>query len=299
MIHVTYRPDHWNQVIGNGETVSYLSKEVENPGRPHTYIFTGPFGCGKTTLARIFARELGCKGSDLSEIDVGDYRGIDSAREIRQTSAIGPMMSPCRVWILDECHKLTSDAQSALLKVLEDTPSYAYFLLATNEPTKLLKTVLSRCTPCPVRTLTEEEMRRLLFRAARSAKVTLPDEVVYSIMDVANGIPRTALITLEKYLTDPTSPITGVTENTKEIIDLCRALLTKQPWSGVAKILQGLKNEDAEDIRRAVLGYATSVLLKGKENAQALVLLDVFREPFYNVGFPGVVWASSICVQKV
>jgi DNA polymerase-3 subunit gamma/tau len=300
MLHIKYRPNHWNQVVGNLDTVNYLKTVIDNPERPHSYLMTGPSGCGKTTLARILAAELGCAGSDFTEIDVGDYRGIDSVREIRQAMSLTPMVSSCRVWLLDECHRLTSDAQAALLKALEDAPKYAYFILATTDPKKLLPTILNRCTPCPVKPLTEEEMKRLLTRAARGENRAkdLTQEVVDSIIEVADGAPRAGLVVLEKYLANPDAPIVSLGESSKEIIDLCRLLLKKQSWRTVSKTLQALKGQDAEEIRRAVLGYCAAVLLKGADDPQALALLDIFREPFYNSGWPGVVWACCLSVQK-
>jgi len=285
-------------VIGNADAVTYLKPAVENPKRPHAYLFTGPSGCGKTTLARIYAQELGSSGSDLTEIDVGDYRGIDSVRDIRATMVMSPMVSSCRVWVLDEVHKLTSDAQSALLKALEDAPAHTYFLLCTTDPQKLLGTIVNRCTPIKVSPLNEQEMIKLLNRAARSVGQKVSENNALDLVSVSNGCPRAALVALEKHLANIEAPIVGLSESSPEIIDLCRMLMKKQAWRGVAKVLQGLKGQDVEEIRRAVLGYATAIMVKGADDPQALVILDVFKDPFYNSGFPGVVWACAVCVQK-
>lgn len=300
MLHITYRPQSWREVIGNADTVKYLEAAVDNPNRPHAYLFHGPTGCGKTTLARILAAELGCEGSDFAEVDVADYRGIDSVREIRQQMHMAPLMGRCRVWLLDEAHKMTSDAMSALLKALEDTPSHTYFMLATTDPKKLLPTIQNRCTPCPVERLEYEQMGKLVLRTYRRAvgkEGTVDKDAVAQICEVADGCPRQALVLLEKHIANPDAPIEVLSQDSKEIIDLCRALLKRQSWATVRKVLTALKGQDHEDIRRAVLGYATAVMLK-EDNAQALVLLDVFKEPFYNSGWPGVVWACAVCVQK-
>jgi len=272
---------------------------VDNPNRPHSYLFFGPSGSGKTTLARIFAQELGSSGSDLTEIDVGDYRGIDSIREIRQSMGMTPMVSASRIWILDECHKLTGDAQSALLKALEDTPPRTYFMLATTDPKKLLPTIINRCTPCQVCLLNEGEMKKVILRAARTVKGHVTDEAMEALVDVAQGTPRTALVALEKYLSNPLAPIQAVTEDSPQLVELCRALLKKQSWKTTSKLLGALKGTDPEDLRRAILGYAAAVLMKGSDDGQALAILDIFREPFYNSGWPGVVWACCLSVQKV
>lgn len=299
MLYQNCRPSTWREVIGNEDTVKYLEQAIENPKRPHAYLMHGPSGSGKTTLARIFARELGCSGSDLTEIDVGDYRGIDSVREIRQIMYLKPMFSSCRVWILDECQKLTSDAQAALLKALEDTPSHTYFLLATTDPQKLLAAIRNRCTPCPVKTLDEKQIEKLLLRAARSVKFKLEKEAIEGITELASGTPRAALVALEKHIANPSASFESLFEESKDVRELCQSLLKKAPWKSIAKILTSLKTTNSEeDIRRAVLGYASAVRMSGKDDAQALVLLDIFKDPFYNSGWPGLIWACSLSVQK-
>ena len=298
MLHITCRPKTWREVVGNKDTVAYLQSKVDDPNRPHAYLFAGASGCGKTTLARIFAQELGCEGSDFSEVDVAHYRGIDYIREIRQTMNLAPMMGTCRVWLMDEVQKMTGDAQNAFLKALEDTPAHVYFMLATTDPQKLIKPLLNRCTPCSITKLTDDELSRLILRThKRTAGKNIDSEILSQICTFAEGTPRTALVLLEKHLSNPEAPIEAITADSKEIIDLCRALLKKQSWNVVKKVLAELKGKEPEDIRRAVLGYAAAVMLKA-DDAQALVILDVFKDPFYNSGWPGVVWACAVCVQK-
>jgi hypothetical protein len=143
-------------------------------------------------------------------------------------------------------------------------------------------------------------MGRLVLRTYRRAvgkEGTVDKDAVAQICEVADGCPRQALVLLEKHIANPDAPIEALNQDSKEIIDLCRVLLKRQSWTTVRKVLTELKGQDHEDIRRAVLGYATAVMLK-EDNAQALLLLDVFKEPFYNSGWPGVVWACAVCVQK-
>lgn len=300
MLHIIHRPKTWKEVIGNENTVKYLQSAVENPNRPHSYLFYGESGTGKTTLARILAAELGCAGSDFIEVDVADYRGIDSIREIRQQMNSAPLMSKCRVWLLDEVQQLGNVAQPALLKALEDTPAHTYFMLATTDPKKLLPTIRNRCTPCPVEKLEYEQIGKLLLRVYRRAVgkgLEIDKDAVMQICEASDGCPRQALVLLEKHIANPDAPIEILNQDSKEIIDLCQALLKRQSWGKVRKILVELRGKEPEDIRRAVMGYAAAVLLK-TDNPQALLLLDIFKEPFYNSGWPGVVWACGVCVQK-
>ena len=146
-LHQLYRPESFDEVIGNEDTIERLKAVLGNEiRRPHSYLLHGPAGCGKTTLGRIIAKEVGCKGMDFVELDSADFRGIQSVRGIRRQTAYAPMESECRVWLLDEAHALTNDAQTALLKALEEPPSHVYFILCTTMPEKLLPTLRSRCS---------------------------------------------------------------------------------------------------------------------------------------------------------
>ena len=155
-----YRPDNLEDFIGGREAISTLKTMLSDTEKcPHVFLFQGPTGCGKTTLARIIASELKCTGDDLKEIDTADFRGIDTARDIRKKLQFKPMESPCRIWIIDECHKMTPDAQNALLKTLEECPDHVYFILCTTEPQKLIKTIVGRCSVFSVNVLSSEPLK--------------------------------------------------------------------------------------------------------------------------------------------
>jgi len=247
--------------------------------------------CGKTTLARITAYELGARGMDIKEIDSADYRGIDSIREIRKQLLLQPIESKCKVWILDEIHRATQDAMSALLKVLEDTPSHVYFMLCTTEPNKLLKTILNRCTSFIVQSLDDELLEQLLVEIMEAENLKIPSKVLSKIIKNSNGSPRKALVTLDKLSgmkqENMLDAITEVNEEDKEIIDLCRMIIKGSKWEKLTPILKGLQNKEPENIRRAVLGYCNSVLLK-QNHERAFLIMDAFREPFYNTGMSGL-----------
>src|SRR5690606_35672662 len=136
----------------------------------------------------------------INAIDPADFRGIDTIREIRKQSGFQPLESTCRVWILDECHRLTNDSQSALLKILEDTPKHAYFVLCTTDPQKLLPTIRGRCADYQVRPLSEQQMRILLRRVVKAEGESLERKVYDQIVQDSMGHPRNALQILNQVL---------------------------------------------------------------------------------------------------
>src|SRR5690606_19906655 len=268
-----YRPKTLDEVIGNRQIVEVLKKQLTGQSSQplsHSILLHGPTGCGKTTLARIIARELGVQDDDLKEIDSADFRGIDTIREIRKQCQYKPLSSPYRVWILDEVHQLTKAAQSGLLKTLEDTPKHVYFILCTTDPQKLLPTIRGRSSQLQVQQLTEKEMKRLLFRVVKAEGESLDKEVYEQIIQDSMGHPRNALQILAQVLAvDPDKRLKvakQAAETQSQTIELCRALISRASWKKISEILKGLKDEDAEQIRRAVLGYCQSILLSGKRD---------------------------------
>lgn len=297
VLYLKHRPENFNEVMGNEDVVqvlkSYTEKKSKQP-MPRALLFHGPTGCGKTTLGRIVAREIGAKGTDLQEIDVADFRGIDTIRDIRKQSAYRPLNSDCRVWILDEAHKLTTDAQTALLKALEDTPKHVYYILCTTDPQKLISTIKGRCAQFQVDPLTDKQMKLLLRKIVKAEEESLQKEVYDQIVKDSLGHPRNALQILSQVLSvDEDKRISvakKVAETQSKVIELCRALIGRKNWKQVSDILKGLKEEDPEKIRRAVLGYCQAVLLN-EENNTAAAIMEEFIEPFYNTGMPGLVFA--------
>jgi DNA polymerase III gamma/tau subunit len=299
-LYLKHRPDTFDKVIGNEQVVESITNILKKKNHPHTYLFTGGTGCGKTTIARIIANELGAKGMDVKEINSSDFRGIDTIRELIKQSQYKPMESPCRVWIMDEVHKLTSDAQNAMLKILEDTPSHVYFILCTTEPEKLITTIKGRCSIFQMKTLDDKQMYRLLRKTVKAEEDTLEQEIYDQIIQDSLGHPRNALQILEQVLNvEPANRLEIAKQKAIEYsksIELCRELIKKGSWKSIAEILKGLKgNEEPESIRRAVLGYCSSALLNG-ENDQIAVVMECFKDPFYDTGYPGLVFACYSAV---
>lgn len=295
-LYLKYRPSSLDQVKGNTDVVNSLTNMLSNKETcPHTFLLHGPTGCGKTTIGRIIANELGCKGTDLREINSADFRGIDTIRDIIKNSMFMPIEGTCRVWIIDECHKLTGDAQNALLKILEDTPSHIYFVLCTTDPQKLLPTIKGRCQQFQVLPLNETQMYGLLRRVVREEGETLEKEIYDQIIISSKGHPRNALQILEQVLNVETENrlITAKKAELEIVqsIELCRALLRRASWKEVATLLTSLKDQEAEGIRRVMLGYCQSILLNGRDEPLCGLILEEFMTPFYDSGFPQLVYA--------
>lgn len=295
-----YRPTTFDEIVGNVEVVTALKADIAKEDHPHAYLLHGPTGCGKTTLGRIIATELGCSEEDFKEIDSADFRGIDTVREIRKQSRYKPLSGNCRVWLLDEVHQFSKDANHALLKALEDTPSHVYYILATTEPQKLLPTVKGRCSQYQVKQLTDSEMMVLLRKVVKAEGQRITKDIYEQIVLDSQGHPRNALQILDQVLGVPAEMQKEVAKRSAELqsdaIELCRVLFQKASWKKVAGILTKIKDQDPESIRRLVLSYCNSILLKG-ENMQAGLVMEQFIEPFYNTGFPGLTFAcfSVVC----
>ena len=299
-LYLKYRPKDFDEMVGNDETIESLKKLIQKEDRPHTYLFTGQSGCGKTSAARICANKLGAKGHSIIEINSSNNRGIDTAREIIDQMQYKPLEGNIWVFIIDEIHQTTSVAQNALLKPLEDTTDSAYFFLCTTDPQKLIKPLKNRCSTFNFSSLKPKYIAKLLRKINREENTDIDKEVIEEIADNCEGSPRKAIVLFEKIIGMEKEKAINLISNgimesdEKEIIDLCRALL-KEGWSNISKLLKGLKGKDPEKIRYAVLGYMNSVLLN-KPNDRAALVLEYFSEPFYNVGMPGVTLA---CYQSI
>jgi len=298
-LYVRYRPQTFDDMIGNEAEIQSLEKSLSKKDRPHTYLLTGPSGCGKTTLARIAAKKLGADELSVSEINSADNRGIDTAREIIQQMTYTPLNGNIRVFIIDELHQTSKDWQNAMLKPLEDTPEHVYFFLCTTDPKKIISTIKNRCTQIKVQSQDSTELYRLLRRTAKIENLEVSKAILEEISDNCQGSPRAALVLLEKVSAVEDEKmmkeiISMGEEAEKETIDLCRALLGTN-WKSVAEILTKLKDLDPEKVRYAVMGYMNSVVLRSGQ-AKAAVAIECFSEPFYSSGKAGLTLA---CFQVV
>lgn len=290
-----HRPKTIKGFFGNTEAKALLGGWVRAKAVPHCLLFQGPSGCGKTTLARILRSKLDCGDGDFKEINAaGKARGIDEVKTIESQMSMSALSGASRVYLIDEAHKMTNDAQNAILKMLEDTPRHVYFMLATTDPNKLINTIKTRCSVVTVKPLTAPEMAKLISKVAMMEDVDLTEDLLDAIVAAADGSARKALVLLNQVAyVDPDKRMELVNKEDEraEAIELCRLLMNPRiKWPQVAAVIKRIEDLEPESFRYMMLAYASSVCLGGgKLASRAFVILDQFSSNYYDSKRAGLI----------
>lgn len=217
-----YRPGEFGEVLGQEHIVSVLKGSLDGGGIVHAYLFAGPRGTGKTSIARIFVRAAGCSPIDIYEIDAASNRGIDDIRALREEVRTLPFESPRKAYIIDEVHMLTKESFNALLKTLEEPPAHALFVLATTELHKVPETIISRCQTFSFKKPTIETLEKMITTVAKKEGFGINKDAARLIALLGDGSFRDTHGILQKVIgglkseeitADHVSGVTGAPRN--------------------------------------------------------------------------------------
>lgn len=289
-LYRAFRPQAFNEVIGQNYVVTTLQNAIQLHQISHAYLFSGPRGTGKTSIAKIFAKAINClhhhdgepcnqcqlcqaitEGSctDVIEIDAASNNGVDEIRDIRDKVRFAPTEAQYKVYIIDEVHMLTTGAFNALLKTLEEPPSHVVFILATTEVHKIPATILSRCQRFDFKTISQQQIAQHLTTIAQLKNATVEEQAMQLLARVAEGGMRDALSLLDQTLALDAQQVT--VENALTVTGTMGAELMTQL---IAAIL-------SQQTSQAIDCYHQFVQ-QGKDSRRLLIdLITVFRDLIY------------------
>ena len=285
-----WRPQRFDDVIGQPHIITTLKNSIKAGRIAHAFLFTGPRGVGKTSLARIFAKAVNCVNGptaepcnvcencvgiasgnfvDVIEIDAASTRGIDDIKELRETVRYLPMKAAYKVYILDEAHMLTDQARNAFLKTLEEPPGHNIFILATTESQKIPYTIMSRCQRFDFRRITEREITQQLKAICTKDGIAFDEGAFHHVAIEADGSMRDAESILEQIIAyggqhiseSDVIKIIGVVE--KEVVyRIVKSIITKDLREGLSAIEATLsEGYDVGQVYRGLVGYLRNMMI--------------------------------------
>ena len=265
-LYRTYRPQTFEEVAGQEHIVKTLKNALATGKIAHAYLFAGPRGTGKTTMAKLFAKALNCEEGighqcntckncvsitegnhpDVLELDAASNNGVDEIRELIDKVKYGTILGRYKVYIIDEVHMLSASAFNALLKTLEEPPEHVIFILATTEPHKILPTILSRCQRYDFDKVSEYDIKERLKAVLANENVEYVEDAVELIVSLADGGMRDALSILEKVL--------AYSQN-RLVVDDVLAIFALESKEEKMKLLQSIIHHDMKDVLSRLNNY--------------------------------------------
>lgn len=291
------RPTDFAGVFGQPEAVKMLQKMVKSKTVSHAIMFCGPSGTGKTTMARILKGHLNCADNDFYEMNCADLTGINNVRQIIENMRYKPRSGGSRIWLIDEAHGLSPEAQDAFLKPLEDPPGHAYVFFCTTRPEKMRNTLSGRCKIIELKALDKRSLDSVVSSVLKSEGKSLDTEVFDRITETCEGSARDAINKLEQclLLKDKEEQLNFLFKEQKnQAKDLVYLLVYKNPkWPEVAKLIKNIDvpKHEMERFRHFVLTWANTELLKGKQPARAYLVTVAFGSHWFDCPESGL--ASS------
>jgi DNA polymerase-3 subunit gamma/tau len=275
-----YRPNHWEEIFGQDAAISALTAALEK-GSSRSFLLSGPSGTGKTTLARIVARELGCKGRDLLELDAATYTGVEDVRGLQAAIQYLPFEGERRAIILDEAHRLSANAWDACLKSIEEPAPHLAWFICTTQLHKVPVTIKRRCLHIELQRVTVDVLTELIVGIAQAEGLELPDGVADVCARNADGSPGRAVANLLKCQAvqseSEARKLCQEVADTEPVAKLCQLLMKGGGANYVPAValLKDMKGTENESIRIAIVAYLTAVALNTKTPKQALALLTI------------------------
>ena len=297
-----YRPKSFEDVVGQEAIIKTLSNAIKKGKVSHAYLFTGPRGTGKTSIAKIFAKILNCdnlngistcdkcsscvqmnenQNIDVIEIDAASNNGVDEIREIRNKIGLVPSNSKYKIYIVDEVHMLTNQAFNALLKTLEEPPKHIIFVFATTEPHKVPQTILSRCQRFDFKKISDKHNSERLANIAKEEKIKISKEAILEIARLADGGLRDSISLLDQAISYADNEITvqdihdiNGTVNKDEIRFLISSLMDKslndvlgqiEEYEEQGKSIEKIVHEVIEELKNIIL-YCNAPDFLGKDD---------------------------------